>query len=331
MIQYLMLFSGLALGLVLGMHDSANAFGTAVATRVVRFRTSIFINSIMVLFGSLLCSQAILDNLSCLAVDTGIRSSDGSSFYPGIIVLCTCLCILVMRLCKLPFSLNQALLGAMLGWGCFHMHSDFGEIFFSHLHFPLAWILTPIVAAGLSWLLIRLIKPRLSEKMTSIQVYDWTIRIGYLVSGALCAFSIGQNSAASIGALFYDPNGNGLFANSWVMSVFGGLSIALGVLLFSRRTTVSMGTSIAKVSQMDCFLLIGAAAFAVLLVGNFAAVPVSTTQALIGGVFGAGLACNAKRINYIALIKVVISWLGAPLLAGSLSFVVAWLIEMIQR
>lgn len=330
MIQYLLLFSGLTLGLVLGMHDSANAFGTAVATRVVRFRTSILINSVLILLGSLFCSQTIMDNLSRLALDTGIRAYETNSFYPCIIVLCTCVCILLMRLFKLPFSLNQALLGAMLGWGCFHRSNDFGAAVLSHLHFPLAWIVTPVVAACLSWLLIRFVKPMISEKMTSIQVYDWTIRIGYLISGALCAFSIGQNSAASIGALFYDPGSHDLFANPWIVSVFGGLSIALGVLLFSRRTTVSMGTSIAKVSQMDCFLLIGAAAIAVLLVGNLTAVPVSTTQALIGGVFGAGLAGNAKRISYKALIEVVISWLSAPILAGLLSFAAAWLTGIIS-
>lgn len=331
MTQYVLLFSGLALGLLLGMHDSANAFGTAVATRVVRFRTSILINSILILMGSLFCSQAILDNLSHLALDTGIRSPGEPSIYAAIVILCTCVSIALMRLFKLPFSLNQALLGAMLGWGCFYRSSGFGDAVLSHLHFPLAWILTPIMATALSWLLIRLIKPILSEKMTSIQVYDWTIRIGYLVSGALCAFSIGQNSAAGIGALFYDPDSNDLFANAWIVSVFGGLSIALGVLLFSRRTTVSMGTSIVKVSQMDCFLLIGAASIAVLLVGNLTAVPVSTTQALIGGVFGAGLAGNAKRISYKALIKVIISWLGAPILAGILSFAAAWLTGAVLR
>lgn len=49
MLIYLLLFAGLFMGWSLGTNDAANAFGTAVATRVVRYRTAIIIIAVMVL------------------------------------------------------------------------------------------------------------------------------------------------------------------------------------------------------------------------------------------------------------------------------------------
>ena len=49
---YLLLISGLFMGWSLGTNDAANAFGTAVATRVVKYRTSIIIIAIFVIIGA---------------------------------------------------------------------------------------------------------------------------------------------------------------------------------------------------------------------------------------------------------------------------------------
>ncbi|MBQ8260569.1 MAG: inorganic phosphate transporter, partial [Clostridia bacterium] len=49
---YVLLFAGLFMGWSLGTNDAANAFGTAVATRVVKYRTAIIIIAAMVLLGS---------------------------------------------------------------------------------------------------------------------------------------------------------------------------------------------------------------------------------------------------------------------------------------
>lgn len=49
---YLLLAAGLFMGWSLGTNDAANAFGTAVATRVVKYRTAVTIISIFVLIGA---------------------------------------------------------------------------------------------------------------------------------------------------------------------------------------------------------------------------------------------------------------------------------------
>ena len=48
---YLLLFAGLFMGWSLGTNDAANAFGTAVATRVVKYKTAVIIIATLVLKG----------------------------------------------------------------------------------------------------------------------------------------------------------------------------------------------------------------------------------------------------------------------------------------
>ena len=66
MMIYLLLISGLFMGWSLGSVDSASAFGTAVATRVVKYRTAVTIIAIMVIAGAFI--GASIGALMILAV-----------------------------------------------------------------------------------------------------------------------------------------------------------------------------------------------------------------------------------------------------------------------
>lgn len=66
---YLLLISGLFMGWSLGSVDSASAFGTAVATRVVKYRTAVTIIAIMVIAGAFIGGANNIGKLSELATD----------------------------------------------------------------------------------------------------------------------------------------------------------------------------------------------------------------------------------------------------------------------
>ena len=57
---YLLLFAGLFMGWSLGTNDAANAFGTAVATRVVKYRTAVIIIAILIVW----CHRANLQRIA---------------------------------------------------------------------------------------------------------------------------------------------------------------------------------------------------------------------------------------------------------------------------
>ncbi len=51
---FIFLTSGLFLGWSLGANDAANVFGTAVGTRMIRFKTAAIIASIFVVIGAVI-------------------------------------------------------------------------------------------------------------------------------------------------------------------------------------------------------------------------------------------------------------------------------------
>ena len=181
--------------------------------------------------------------------------------------------------------------------------------------------------------------------------YDMIVKIGYLCAGAFSAFSIGQNSAASVTAFYYDSTGKGanLFSDIYfeglgefmrpfyaflgvapedyhiaaiVTATIGGLAIAIGVLTFSKRVMMTVGGSIANISQIDGFLVIIAMAITVLLMGKLMGIPVSTSQSVVGAVIGAGLVYGVKNVNFGVMKRIAIAWVSSPTAAGLLAYLV---------
>ena len=71
---YLLLGAGLFMGWSLGTNDAANAFGTAVATRVVKYRTAIIIIAIMVVLGAILQGADDISKLSSIATNNEVAA-----------------------------------------------------------------------------------------------------------------------------------------------------------------------------------------------------------------------------------------------------------------
>ena len=62
------------MGWSLGTNDAANAFGTAVATRVVKYRTAIIIIAAMVLLGSIIQGSDDIDKLSSISTNNEVSA-----------------------------------------------------------------------------------------------------------------------------------------------------------------------------------------------------------------------------------------------------------------
>lgn len=340
------------MGWSLGTNDAANAFGTAVATRVVKYRTAILIIAVMVLLGAATMGHQNIDKLSSIATNNGVTATqeqvdqalaDGtlgdlslkSALKAAIIFGCAAITVFVMSYLKFPVSANQSVTGAVIGWGLCNAdysneqlrQQNIAEI----LEFMSTWLLNPLGAAVISFVLVFLVKRLLEPRLTSMGHYDLAIKIGYIAAGAFSAFSIGQNSSASVTAFYYDPTGQGanLLCNlSWISgaqiaAILGGAAIALGVLTFSKRVMMTVGGSIADITQVDGFVVIIASALTVLLMGKLMGIPVSTSQSVVGAVIGAGMVSGVKNVHFGVLRNVAIAWVSSPTVAGILTWLVA--------
>lgn len=350
---YLLLAAGLFMGWSLGTNDAANAFGTAVATRVVKYRTAIIIIAIMVILGALFLGFQSVDKLSSIAINNEVSASEEdvaqavisgtletlklkSALKAFIIFACAAITVFVMSYLKFPVSANQSITGAVIGWGlCYANYNDpailkgnLAEI----LEFMSTWIINPVGAAIISFVLVFIVKKFIEKKLTSMKSYDKIIKIGYICAGAISAFSIGQNSSASVTAFYYDKTGLGAnliykgygwFTADRIVAIIGGIAIAVGVLTFSKRVMNTVGGSIAEISQVDGFVVIIASALTVLLMGKFMGIPVSTSQSVVGAVVGAGLVNGIKTVNFGVFKRIAIAWVSSPVSAGLLTYIVA--------
>jgi len=344
---YLLLAAGLFMGWSLGTNDAANAFGTAVATRVVKYRTAITIIAVMVMIGAFIAGANNINKLSDMATNNAVISSETdvnaaveagtlatlklkSALKAFIIFTCAAVTVFIMSYMKFPVSANQSIVGAVIGWGICHV--DYGahpEVLAQNLkqlgEFASTWLICPLGAGIISFILVFFTKRFLEKRLTTLKSYDTIIKLGYLASGAFAAYSIGQNSSASVVAFYYDPTGMGanLLTDARVAAVIGGAAISLGVLTYSKKVMMTVGSSIADISQVDGFVVIIGMSLTIVLMGEFMGIPVSTSQAVVGSVVGAGLVKGIKNVNFGVFKNIAIAWVSSPVSAGLLTYLVA--------
>ena len=350
---YLLLSAGLFMGWSLGTNDAANAFGTAVATRVVKYRTAVIIIAVMVIVGAFvngdnnITKLAELSNMNeVTATQAQVEAAQAADAASGtgealadlrlksalkafIVFACAAITVFIMSYLKFPVSANQSIVGAVIGWGlCYADYSDpaiFQPNISKLLEFASTWLLCPLGAAIISFILVYITKKFIENRLTTLGSYDKIIKIGYIASGAIAAYSIGTNSSASVVAFYYDitESGANLLSNATVAAVIGAVAIAVGVLTFSKRVMMTVGSSIAEITQVEGFVVIIAMSLTIQLLGELMGIPVSTSQAVVGAVVGAGLVKGIKNVHFGVFKNIAIAWISSPTVAGLLTYLVA--------
>ena len=104
--------SGLFLGWSLGANHAVNVFGTAVVSKMVKFRTAAIISGIFVILGSVISGEGTTKTLTDLGSINAIAGSFSVALAVGISVT-------LMTRAKLPVSTSQAVIGGIIGWNIF--------------------------------------------------------------------------------------------------------------------------------------------------------------------------------------------------------------------
>ncbi len=347
---YLLLFAGLFMGWSLGTNDAANAFGTAVATRVVKYRTAVIIIAVCVIIGAVIGGDQNIGKISDLAASNQVLATTQqvedavaedsvetlrlkSALKAAIIFLCSAVTVFVMSYLKFPVSANQSITGAIIGWGlCYADYSD-PQVLAINLpqigKFASTWLLNPLGACLISFVLVFLFNRFLGHRLSSLGGYDKLLKTGYLCAGAFASFSIGLNSSANVTALYFDAAfaqtgvAANLLTDARLAAAIGGIAIAVGVLTFSKRVMMTVGSSIADINPIEGFLVILGMALTVVIMGSWMNIPVSTSQAVVGAVIGAGLTRGVRAVHFGVLKGIALAWISSPTVAGVLTYLVA--------
>lgn len=313
--QYLWLLSGLYMGWSLGANDPSHIFGTAVITKMMKYRTVIILLCTFIVIGAVLQGSEGMYTLSSIA-----KQSNMSAFITAFVAAST---ILLMVKFNLPASTSQAMLGAIIGIGLVNHNANFSRV----PAIMLSWILTPLGCIIITLILYPLFKKIFTGLKLDIFRQDSVLRWGLILSGCYGAYSLGANNVANVTGIYC---GTLLTVNQavWV----GALSICLGVVTYSKTVTMkvmsTVGEQLVKLDAFGSFIAVLAMAI-VMQIYAVIGIPVSSAQALVGGTLGVGIIKGAKGIGIRPLVNIVLGWITTPIIGAVLSFIIYFVVKNI--
>lgn len=327
------LSSGLFLGWSLGANDAANVFGTAVGTKMVRFKTAALITSLFLILGAVVSGAGTTETLSTL----GAVNAMAGSF---MVAASAAFTVFWMSKLKVPVSTSQAIVGGIIGW---NFYAGSATDYQTLTEIVSTWILCPILAGVFAVILFMAFRMYFNKAKIHLIRIDLYTRLGLLLVGAFGAYSLGANNIANVMGVFVsvspfkDLDILGLFTLSGTQQLFflGGLAIAVGVYTYSRKVMETVGASLFRLSPESALVVVLSHALVLFLFASqgleqwltshglpaIPLVPVSSTQAVIGAIIGIGILKGAKTINYGLLGEIAMGWVITPIVAGIITFI----------
>lgn len=286
----------------MGANDAANMFGTAVGSRMVKFRTATLLIAVFVVAGAVIQGRAGIETVQGLASQT-LRTAMICSFAAAVTVT-------AMSALKVPVSCSQMLVAAVIGLGLARGEVHWGPL----MKVVVCWVTSPIMAMVLAVALYRLFAWVLRLVRPSIFTLDPLLRLGLIACGAYGAYALGANGVAIACAVFVGEE-------DWMLTpalgaLLGGISIGVGALMYSRPVMMTVGRGLMMLDGFTAFVAVLSLALTVhvfALVG----VPVSTSQAIVGALLGIGFVKGWHVVNLRALGQVVAWWLVSPIVAAA--------------
>lgn len=292
------------LGWSLGANDAANVFGPTVASGLIPHRRAMIAGSFFVMIGALMGGSHGLLNVSNITTGIALDSA--------IAVLSAAVTVTVMTFFKFPVSTSQAVFGGILGTNVFRF--GFENINWSPMtKFVIVWLLTPAGAALIGFLLYKILA-MLFRRIRSVQYQDRFIKISSWLIGLYGCYALGANNVANVtGAL----SGNLLSVNE--AALLGGLSIASGMISFSKGVIKTVGKGIVALDHFSGMIAVLAHSIT-LWIYSLVGIPVSSSQAIVGAVIGLGYARGVKLSNPRLVMNIVLVWVMTPFIAAIVSY-----------
>jgi len=293
------LAGGLYLGWALGANDASNVFGTAVASRIVSFRNACMLCAGAVILGAMLQGTAGIHTLSGLTEQTTKTLI--------IVSVSAAFTVTLMTIMSLPISTSQAIVGSIAGVGL-----STNSMHWAGLAKVVAcWIATPVGAMLFSCAIYKLLSLFIKHVPMSILTRDKILWGGLLAVGTYGSYALGANNVANATGIF---SGQLPGVSDGQLALFGGIAIAVGVLTYSKRVMMAVGSGIMPLDAFTAFTAVSSMAITVHIFA-MVGVPVSTSQAIVGAIIGIGLMRGTQGIRFGALRRIGFGWLLTPIIS----------------
>ncbi|KAF2955511.1 inorganic phosphate transporter [Marinitoga sp. 38H-ov] len=309
--MWIYLVPAMFFGWSLGANDAANIFGTAVSNKIVRYRTATIISAIFILLGAILGGAKGIETISNVTTQSMLSGS--------ISVLSAAITMTIMTYIGVPVSSSQAIVGSIMAIGLIEGGVNWSII----LKLVLAWVGTPIGGMIFGFISFRILSIPYNM-IKSIYVKERVVQIATLIIGAYGAYSLGANNVANI---------TGVFANTIgveMAALIGGLAISIGVLTYSYKVMMTVGSQIIELDYFSASIAVLGESITVWIYALLG-IPVSTSQAIVGAVIGAGYARGSRLTNKKVLLKILSAWINTPISAGLITSFIYFILKIVFK
>lgn len=188
----------------------------------------------------------------------------------------------------------------------FGIHLSYGEA-------SLWSLAASIVIMGIGFYFVRKVKPDPSSPTAGTEKVFAVLMV---FTACAMAFAHGSNDVANaigpVAAVYGVVSSKGDIASSttmpaWILLI-GALGIVVGLVTFGKRVIATVGSGITHLTPSRGFAATLATATTV-VVASGTGLPVSSTQILVGAIFGVGLAVGGESLNYRKIGSIFVSWL----------------------
>ena len=335
LLPIVLIIAGFYVGWNIGANDAANCIGTTVGARIISFRQAVAIMAIFVILGGVLQGHHVMKTVGKGIVISEAQNFEefhgepaGQEFYAYfpdnrlpdkailVALLSAGLFVTLATFSSIPVSTSQAIVGGVAGTGV-------GIVGMQASYFNLgvllkifgAWVISPVLTMVLAFLfylaLGRFLRNRTGTGWSRV------LGIAVVVSAAYVSYSLGANDVGNaIGPLL------GRFPDKgpW-LALLGGTAMAVGAITFGSRVTDTVGKSITPLDYGGALSAQFAAGIGVHLF-SMAGIPVSTSQAVVGGVIGVGLTKGMQAVSARKITTIFLGWVITPVCAAVFAAVV---------
>jgi inorganic phosphate transporter, PiT family len=297
-----------ALAFVFGWNNSSFLIGSGRGSGSLTLREALVVSSIGLFAGVILEGPQMLKSL-------------GGSITPqvgGQIVLVSIVVSLAMTvalsLVKLPVSFSMALVGAFAGAALGSALQLNGGRLEDIVTF---WFLSPILAAVLAFVLYKAMAHSISS--LSLLAVDGVSRYGVILTTLVIAFVLGANNIG----LIYGVALNGASPSQVLLVALVVLSIIGMVALGRGGISGTIGDRLLGLSPLGVVATFLSSAV-LIYAGTYLSIPISISQCLMGGMFGAAFTKQVSVVNARLAAESMAMWVVVPVAAFLLGYLLVF-------
>lgn len=302
----LVTFTAITLFLV-GANNASNSAGTIAGSRILSYRSGILIFIAGFTTGLLLEGGKLSGSIQggALPVPLGV-------FSVTVVMGITMAMVAIATFARIPLPITQAVFGASLGSALFlglPMNAGYIALVL------VSWLTTPFIAAIIALLVGKFLR---RHSVGSLGGAMMIFGILLLVASFYTAYVFGANTLGLVVGVI------GADVGVVPGTLLALIATALGGVFIGERVSRTVGEGISQLGPPTAFAAQMGGALTVQLFTELS-VPVSISQAIVGGVTGGGLSKGARALSRDNTIKLLVFWIATPVF----SVLLAWLLHAV--